>query len=113
MPGTEILSGASRTTKTSAHIEVTPVPPKQQSILANLFELYAHDFSEFNVSELGADGSFGYSTLAFYWQADMVGTTRSQICFFMNRFKKLGFIYYEHKSKLLRVNQTLLVFRDQ
>ena len=45
--------------------------------------------------------------------AEMVGTTRSRICFFMNRFKKLGFIYYEHKSKLLRVHQTLLVFCDQ
>jgi CRP/FNR family transcriptional regulator, cyclic AMP receptor protein len=45
--------------------------------------------------------------------AEMVGTTRSRICFFMNRFRKLGFIYYEHKSKLLRVHQTLLVFCGQ
>jgi CRP/FNR family transcriptional regulator, cyclic AMP receptor protein len=45
--------------------------------------------------------------------AEMVGTTRSRICFFMNRFRKLGFIYYEHKSKLLRVHQTLLVFCAQ
>ena len=42
--------------------------------------------------------------------AEMVGTTRSRICFFMNRFKKSGFIYYEHKSKLLRVHRTLLAF---
>ena len=45
--------------------------------------------------------------------AEMVGTTRSRICFFMNRFKKSGFIYYEHKSKLLRVHRTLLAFCSQ
>ena len=45
--------------------------------------------------------------------AEMVGTTRSRICFFMNRFKKSGFIYYEHKSKLLRVHRTLLAFCGQ
>ncbi|MGA9511552.1 MAG: Crp/Fnr family transcriptional regulator [Candidatus Sulfotelmatobacter sp.] len=45
--------------------------------------------------------------------AEMVGTTRSRICFFMNRFKKLGFIFYEHKGKLLRVHRTLLAFCDQ
>ena len=45
--------------------------------------------------------------------AEMVGTTRSRICFFMNRFKKSGFIYYEHKGKLLRVHRTLLAFCDQ
>ncbi|MGA7398454.1 MAG: Crp/Fnr family transcriptional regulator [Candidatus Sulfotelmatobacter sp.] len=45
--------------------------------------------------------------------AEMVGTTRSRICFFMNRFKKSGFIYYEHKGKLLRVHRTLLAFCEQ
>ena len=39
--------------------------------------------------------------------AEMVGTTRSRICFFMNRFKDSGFIYYKNKSKLLRVHPTL------
>ena len=45
--------------------------------------------------------------------AEMVGTTRSRICFFMNRFKKSGFIYYEPKGKTLRVHRTLLVFCGQ
>jgi CRP/FNR family transcriptional regulator, cyclic AMP receptor protein len=44
---------------------------------------------------------------------EMVGTTRSRICFFMNRFKKSGFIYYEHKGKMLRVHRTLLAFCGQ
>jgi CRP/FNR family cyclic AMP-dependent transcriptional regulator len=26
--------------------------------------------------------------------ADLVGTTRSRVCFFMNRFRKMGFIHY-------------------
>jgi CRP/FNR family cyclic AMP-dependent transcriptional regulator len=42
--------------------------------------------------------------------AEMVGTTRSRVSFFMNRFKESGFIYYEHKGKLLRVHSTLLAF---
>ena len=45
--------------------------------------------------------------------AEMVGTTRSRVCFFMKRFKKSGFIDYEHKGKTLRVNRTLLAFCGQ
>ena len=45
--------------------------------------------------------------------AEMVGTTRSRVCFFMKRFKESGFIYYENKSKLLRVHRTLLAFCAQ
>lgn len=35
--------------------------------MANLLELYAHDFSEFLELELGADGRFGYKDLPLYW----------------------------------------------
>jgi CRP-like cAMP-binding protein len=45
--------------------------------------------------------------------AEMVGTTRPRICFFMNRFKDSGFIDYKHKSKLLRVHRKLLAFCGQ
>jgi CRP/FNR family cyclic AMP-dependent transcriptional regulator len=45
--------------------------------------------------------------------AEMVGTTRSRVCFFMKKFKESGFIYYETKSKLLRVHKTLLAFCSQ
>ena len=44
---------------------------------------------------------------------EMVGTTRSRICFFMNRFKDSGFIYHKNKIKLLRVHRTLLAFSGQ
>jgi CRP/FNR family cyclic AMP-dependent transcriptional regulator len=45
--------------------------------------------------------------------AEMVGTTRSRISFFMNRFRKSGFIFYENNGKLLRVHKTLLAFCGQ
>lgn len=50
------------------HIEVITAVTDQQPILANLLELYAHDFSEFQDLELGADGRFGYKHLPLYWE---------------------------------------------
>jgi len=39
--------------------------------------------------------------------AEMVGTTRSRVNFFLNKFKKLGFI--EYSSELpLKINSSLL-----
>ena len=49
-------------------VEVIPATPEQQPVLANLIELYAHDFSEFREMELGEDGRFGYLSLPLYWQ---------------------------------------------
>lgn len=49
------------------HIELVPAAPDQQPILANMLELYAHDFSEFHEIELGVDGRFGYPHLPLYW----------------------------------------------
>lgn len=37
-------------------------------MLANIFELYAHDFSEFVDLKLGPDGRFGYEHLHLYWE---------------------------------------------
>lgn len=45
-----------------------PAAPDQEPVLANLLELYAHDFSEFHQLELGADGRFGYKYLPLYWR---------------------------------------------
>jgi CRP-like cAMP-binding protein len=39
--------------------------------------------------------------------AEMIGTTRSRVSFFMNRFRKLGFIDY-HAGDELQVNSSLL-----
>lgn len=48
--------------------ELVPATPEQEPVLANLLELYIHDFSEFHEVELGPDGRFGYPNLALYWR---------------------------------------------
>jgi predicted acetyltransferase len=50
------------------NVEIIPASPEQEPILANLLELYAHDFSEFIRLRLGADGRFGYEHLSLYWE---------------------------------------------
>jgi len=37
--------------------------------------------------------------------AEMIGTTRTRVNFFMNKFKKLGFVQYDGQ---IRVNNSLL-----
>jgi predicted acetyltransferase len=48
-------------------IEVVPARTEQAPILANLLQLYAHDFSEFHDVAIGADGRFVYKHLPLYW----------------------------------------------
>jgi predicted acetyltransferase len=48
-------------------IEVQPATKDDEPVLANLIELYAHDFSEFSDLKIGVDGRFGYDPLPFYW----------------------------------------------
>jgi hypothetical protein len=55
-------------TTSPVNIEIIPSLPEQEPVLANLLELYAHDFSEFIDLELGADGRFGYEHLPLYWK---------------------------------------------
>ena len=50
-----------------AHLEVISATAEQQPVLANLLELYAHDFSEFHQVALNDDGRFGYADLPRYW----------------------------------------------
>lgn len=53
--------------KPSINMELEAVQRQQAPILANLLELYAHDFSEFHHLEIGEDGRFGYKSLPLYW----------------------------------------------
>jgi predicted acetyltransferase len=48
-------------------IEVVPATKEQAPIVANLLQLYAHDFSEFHDVEIGEDGRFVYNDLPLYW----------------------------------------------
>jgi len=55
-------------TASAVEVEVVPARPEQEPALANMLELYAHDFSEFVDLKLGADGRFGYRHLPLYWK---------------------------------------------
>lgn len=48
-------------------IQLEPALREQSPIFANLLELYAHDFSEFQPLDIGPDGRFGYKALPLYW----------------------------------------------
>ena len=49
------------------HIELISAAAEQEPTVANLLELYAHDFSEFHDLEIGENGRFGYPPLPLYW----------------------------------------------
>jgi CRP/FNR family cyclic AMP-dependent transcriptional regulator len=68
--------------------------------LARVLLLMAQ-FGKEGVSQMSVP-RLGQETLA-----EMVGTTRSRVSFFMNRFRKLGFIDYD-AGDYLRVNSSLL-----
>lgn len=53
--------------KPFAHIEVIPTMLEQETVLANLLELYAYDFSDFHDLALSEDRRFGYESLPRYW----------------------------------------------
>lgn len=53
--------------KPASPVEVLPAATEQAPLLANLLQLYAHDFSEFLDVEIGADGKFTYHPLPLYW----------------------------------------------
>lgn len=49
------------------HIEVQQASLEDKTILRNLMELYAYDFSEFDECDVDAHGLFGYNRLDHYW----------------------------------------------
>ena len=81
-------------------IEVLPATTEQEPVLANLLELYAHDFSEFSPLKIGVDGRFGYDPLPLYWKE-------------ANRFPLLvrangnlaGFVFVQQGSQLSGADQ--------
>jgi predicted acetyltransferase len=69
MPGAGSAKGnlSTRAKNPPGSIEVVRATVEQMPIVANLLELYIHDFSEFFDVELGEDGRFGYPHLPLYW----------------------------------------------
>jgi predicted acetyltransferase len=56
-----------RPDKPFVQVELIPAERDDELILANLLELYIHDFSEYYDCEIGANGRFGYGSLPHYW----------------------------------------------
>jgi predicted acetyltransferase len=54
-------------------VELVPVERQEAAVLGNLFELYAHDFSELVPLEVGDDGRFGAAE-AGAWRDDPSST---------------------------------------
>jgi predicted acetyltransferase len=78
-----------------SNIEVIAATSDERSVLANLLELYAHDFSEFHSMEIGEDGRFGYPQLALYWSDDC------RLPFLIKVNEKLaGFVFVRRGSEL-------------
>ena len=48
-------------------VEIVVASREQKPIVANLLQLYVHDFSEFVECAIGQDGRFGYKNLDCYW----------------------------------------------
>ena len=53
--------------ETEPRVEVVLAAREQEPVLANLLELYAHDFSELRDLDIDEDGRFGYGALPLYW----------------------------------------------
>ncbi|MEQ8267029.1 MAG: GNAT family N-acetyltransferase [Parvibaculum sp.] len=52
-------------------IEIIPARPEEKSVIANLLQLYIHDFTDHwtgEGAELGDDGRFAYPWLDSYWR---------------------------------------------
>ena len=76
------------------------------------------DFSLFYLPTYRA--GFAASLHAFYGEmtqsvklADMVGTTRSRVNAFMNKFKKLGFIEYNSGGLTIKDPLLTVILRDE
>ncbi len=49
------------------NIELTKATLAEKPALANLLELYLHDFTEYDGADVGPEGRFGYDYLDAYW----------------------------------------------
>ena len=49
------------------NFEVVEATEAERSVMSRLLELYCYDFSEFNGSDVDAQGEYGYRYLDLYW----------------------------------------------
>jgi predicted acetyltransferase len=82
-------------TASAVNVEIIPALLNHEPILANMLELYAHDFSEFLHLKLGADGRFGYKHLPLYWKE----STRHPFLVMANG-QLAGFVFVRRGSEI-------------
>jgi predicted acetyltransferase len=56
-----------RSRKASIEVQLVPVALERKSVLRQLLELYAHDFSEYDGADVNEYGLYGYKYLDHYW----------------------------------------------
>jgi predicted acetyltransferase len=52
---------------TAAKVDLVDATPDHEPALANLLELYIHEFTQWIDLDVGSDGRFGYGQLPLYW----------------------------------------------
>jgi hypothetical protein len=95
-------------TTSSVIVDVIPAAPEQEAILANLLELYMHDFSEFVGLKLDANGRFGYERLPLYWKE----SNRYPFLIMVNGHWA-GFVFVRKGSRISGFNILLLRPHDR
>ena len=76
-------------------VEVIKATIEQKTVLANLLELYAYDFTEFCDFDIGDDGFYGYERLPLYWTEP----TRFPYLIYVDK-KIAGFILVQQGSPI-------------
>jgi predicted acetyltransferase len=73
------------------NVRIAPATIEHKPVLANLLELYCHDFCDFLKLTIGADGRFGYSALDLYW------TDKERFPFLVRVQEDLGGFVFVHR----------------
>jgi CRP-like cAMP-binding protein len=81
----------------------------EEDLVDQLFNSSEKRLARILLAHFGKEGQaqLAIPTISQETLAEMVGTTRSRVSFFMNRFRKLGFIQY-HAGDALQVHSSLL-----
>ncbi|MCP4712667.1 MAG: GNAT family N-acetyltransferase, partial [Planctomycetes bacterium] len=78
-------------------MELIQVPEEEKSVLLQLLELYAYDFSEFDDNDVNEHGLYGYTYFDYYW------TEEGRVPFFIRVDGKLaGFVLVNEYCYLVK-----------
>ncbi len=81
-------------------VELVEVKETEKSVLRQLMELYAYDFSEFDDEDVNEHGYFGYTYFDYYWTED------SRHPFFIKVDGKFaGFVLISDYAYILKIGE--------